>query len=74
MLSQGRQGCPTRSAFSSNHGGTGSAGPLVMSPLRGEAASAAQGGHFFMLQVLKPSIAYGGHQPIRPVASGTMPM
>jgi hypothetical protein len=28
---------------------------------------------FFIAQVLKPNIAYGGHQPIAPVASGTMP-
>jgi hypothetical protein len=27
-----------------------------------------------MAQVLKPKIAYGGHQPMAPVASGTTPI
>lgn len=28
---------------------------------------------FFIAQVLKPNMAYGGHQPMAPVANGTMP-
>lgn len=44
-----------RACLTPDHGGTGSAGPLVC-PLGGDATDGA-GSYFFMLQVLKPSIA-----------------
>jgi hypothetical protein len=30
--------------------------------------------YFFSAQVLMPNTVYNGHQPMAPVASGTMPM